>query len=115
MDTSIISTAHFDADHWLSVLGALVTITSTVASLVNHRVRGQLDAGTDPKKSLLALGSVLNFAAVNFDKGLQLLRMFKGVGTGATTTPAGTAHAAPVVDPTAPVAPETCPTCGRAF
>lgn len=113
MDTSIITSAPFDADHWLSVLGALVTITSTVASLVNHRVRGQLDAGTDPKKSLLALGSVLNFAAVNFDKGLQLLRMFKGVGAG-TGTGAGAAPGAPVVDPATPVAPETCPTCGRA-
>ena len=95
-------------DHWLSILGALVTLASALTSVINHRVRVQLDAGTEPTKALVAIGSALNFASVNIDKGLQLMRMLKSP----SAAPAADAASPLAVDPTT-AAPATCPTCGK--
>lgn len=99
-------------DHWLSILGAFVTLASALTSVINHRVRTKLDAGTEPTKALVAIGSALNFASVNIDKGLQLMRMFR---TGAAPVAAAPTEPAPTaVDPTT-AAPAACPTCGKAL
>lgn len=95
-------------DHWLSILGALVTLSSALTSVINHRVRVQLDAGAQPAKALVAIGSALNFAAVNVDKGLQLMRMLKSP----SAAPAADAAAPLAIDP-ATAAPAVCPTCGK--
>ena len=95
-------------DHWLSILGALVTLSSALTSVINHRVRVKLDAGVEPAKVLVAIGSALNFAAVNVDKGLQLMRMLKSPS--AAPTADAVAPAPEAVDPTTPA---TCSTCGK--
>lgn len=87
-------------DHILTVMGALVPLASALASIVNHQVRGAVEAGEAPSKKLLALGSMLNAASVNVDKAVQLAKMFKS------------APAAVAVD-AAPAEPAVCPTCGK--
>lgn len=108
METNLV-TGDPKIDHWLSILGALVTLSSALTSVINHRVRVQLDAGAQPAKALVAIGSALNFAAVNVDKGLQLMRMLR---TGAVPTADAAADAAAplAVDPATPA---PCPTCGK--
>ena len=107
METNLV-TGDPKIDHWLSILGALVTLSSALTSVINHRVRTKLDAGVEPAKALVAIGSALNFAAVNVDKGLQLMRMFKGTSPAPTTD-----AAAPLVIDPATAVPATCPTCGK--
>jgi hypothetical protein len=105
-------------DHWLSIIGAFVTLASALTSVINHRVRMKLDAGTEPTKALVAIGSALNFASVNIDKGLQLMRMFRGTSSSAPQAPVAAVPTEPTqplaIDPTT-AAPATCPTCGKAI
>lgn len=104
MDTATFTAAAATApstnlDYLLTVLGAFVPLASALASFVNHRVRKNLEAGTDAPKALLAAGSILNVASVNIDKAMQLAKML----------------AAAQQAPAAPTEPATvvCPTCGK--
>ena len=93
MDTATIEPNNLD--HLLAILGAFVPLASALASFVNHRVRKNLEAGTEAPKALLAAGSILNVASVNIDKAMQLAKMLS-------------ASEQPKASPE-PV----CPTCGK--
>jgi hypothetical protein len=73
--TSLQVTGNPTVDGVLSILGALIPLLSALTSLINHRVRKATEAGVMPDSKLLAVGSALNFASVNVDKGVQLAKL----------------------------------------
>ena len=79
-------------DHALTIIGALVPLLSAVASFVNHRVRQKTEAGFLPDSKLLAVGSILNVASVNFDKAMQLARLMAAAATNGTNGTAGSTN-----------------------
>ena len=78
-------------DHVLSILGALVPLMSALSSFINHWIRTQTSAGEKPSPVLLTMGSLVNVASVNLDKGVQFAKMATGKDvpqTDSTTPPA---------------------------
>lgn len=67
-------------DHILTIVGALVPLLSAVSSLLNHVIRSRQAAGQAVSPVLAGTGSVLNLAAVNLDKAVQLGKMAKNGG-----------------------------------
>lgn len=64
-------------EHILAIIGAVVPLLSTIASVINHVVRASLEKGEEPSKALVATGAVLNVGAVNLDKATQLVKMLR--------------------------------------
>lgn len=86
------------------VAGVVVTLLSGVASLLNHIIRKKTDAGEEVSKGLITAASVLNFLAVNLDKGVQLAKMATGKPvpvTAALPAPAPAPAPAPTEPPKA--------------
>jgi hypothetical protein len=65
-------------DHWLAVLGLVMSVSSTAASLLNARIRSALDMGEQVPALFVWLGLVVNYLAMNIDKAAQLHRLLKG-------------------------------------
>lgn len=85
-DTSPV-TGDARIDGFLAIVGAVVPLLSAVASFVNHIVRVKTDAGKTPAPGLLALGSAVNIASINVDKGIQLAKMMAALSVPQTKTP----------------------------
>ena len=58
----------------LAILGALVPLASALSSYLNHIVRTKQAAGEPVNPLLLTSGSMLNAAALNVDKGVQMAK-----------------------------------------
>ena len=62
----------------LAVAGVVVTVLSSVTSMLNHIIRAKTDKGEAVSPGLVRAVSILNFLAVNIDKGIQLGKMASG-------------------------------------
>lgn len=65
-------------DHWLAILGIVMSVSSAAASFLNGKVRAVLDAGETVPPPFLYLALAANYLAVNIDKAAQLHRLLKG-------------------------------------
>jgi len=74
-------------DGILAIVGALVPVFSALTSFVNHIVRVKTDAGQQPASGLLAVGTALNFASINVDKGIQLAKILAAMPVPQTKQP----------------------------
>jgi hypothetical protein len=61
-------------EHLLAIVGALVPLASALSSYLNHIVRTKQAAGEPVNPLLLTGGSMLNAAALNVDKAVQLAK-----------------------------------------
>lgn len=66
-------------DHVLSIVTAVVTVFSALASALNHVVRVRQTEGKPVAQALLGGAAVANLAAVNVDKAIQLVKLFRGL------------------------------------
>lgn len=64
-------------EHILAIVGAVVPLLSTIASIINQVVRSSIEKGEEPSKALVATGAILNVGAVNLDKASQLVKMLR--------------------------------------
>lgn len=81
----------------LAVLGALVPIMSLFSSMLNSSIRTRTDKGEKIAPALTFFASLLNFIALNLDKGIQMGKMAFGQAVINTVTAPVTA--APAVGP----------------
>jgi len=81
--TSLPVTGNPKIDGILAVVGLLMPLLSALTSFINHRVRKSTEAGLLPDSKLLAIGSALNFASVNVDKGVQLAKLMAAAAAAA--------------------------------
>lgn len=65
-------------DHWLAILGLVMSVSSTAASFLNAKVRAVLDAGEEVPGPFVYLALAANYLAINIDKAAQLHRLLKG-------------------------------------
>lgn len=91
--------------HILVIVGALVPLLSAVSSLLNHIIRVQSASGQAVSKALTTTASVVNFAAVNIDKGVQFAKMTRGLPVPETNVVNGVATP-PAEAPKDPAAPQ---------
>ena len=70
--------SHLSFGTIIRILGALVPLASALASFLNHIVRMKQAAGEPVNPLLLAGGSMLNVAALNVDKAVQLAKAMQG-------------------------------------
>lgn len=80
----------------LAVLGALVPLMSLFSSMLNSSIRARTDKGEKIAPLLTFFASVLNFIALNLDKGIQMAKMSFGQAVINTVT---APVSAPVVGP----------------
>ena len=74
----IPTTGHASFDHWLAILGTVVTLASFGATWTNGKIRNAIDAAEGVPAAFLYLSLVLNYGACNFDKVAQLHRLLSG-------------------------------------
>lgn len=63
----------------LELVGLLVPLFSTVASVFNGKVRAKQAAGEMISPLAAKAGAVLNVGAMNIDKAIQLMQVVKSV------------------------------------
>lgn len=63
----------------LEIVGVIVPLLSSLASLFNGKVRAKQAQGVEVPPFMAKAGAVLNVGAMNFDKAHQLLSMVKTV------------------------------------
>lgn len=61
----------------LEIVGVIVPLLSSLASLFNGKVRAKQAQGVEVPPFMAKAGAVLNVGAMNFDKAHQLLTMVK--------------------------------------
>lgn len=61
----------------LEIVGVIVPLLSSLASLFNGKVRAKQAQGVEVPPFMAKAGAVLNVGAMNFDKAHQLLSMVK--------------------------------------
>lgn len=94
----------------LTVLGALVPLMSLFSSMLNASIRARTDKGEKIAPALTFFASLLNFVALNLDKGIQMMKMAFGqavintVSAPVTAAPAVAALADPAKPADAPKA-----------
>lgn len=87
-------------DRALVVAGAVVPLLSAVASLLNHVIRKRVAAEQKVSPLLSGAGTVINLAAMNLDKAVQLVKLARG-------KPAPVALSVPVAPASLPAEPAT--------
>ena len=85
-------------DQILLIIGAILPILSLIAGFVNSAIRRKTEAGEVVSPVLATIGSILNFLAINLDKGVQQVKMAKGTYV-APALPAAAAAVVPAVTP----------------
>lgn len=65
-------------DHWLAVIGIVMSVSSAVASFFNGKVRAVLDAGEVVPVPFLYITLIANYLALNMDKAAQIHRLLRG-------------------------------------
>lgn len=81
----------------LVIAGAVVPLLSAVASLFNHIIRKRLEAKLSVSSFLSGVGTIVNLAAINLDKAVQLARLVQGKP--AAPVPLSPESKTPVVPP----------------
>jgi hypothetical protein len=71
-------TGNAKIDHLFTIIGLVMSVSSTAASVLNAKVRGVLDAGEEVPTPFLWLTLCVNYLALNMDKTAQLHRLLKG-------------------------------------
>lgn len=74
-------------DRALVIAGAVVPLLSAVASLLNHVIRKRVEAKLKVSPLLSGAGTVINLAAINLDKAVQLTRLARGKSAPPATLP----------------------------
>ena len=72
----------------LEIVGVIVPLLSSLASLFNGKVRAKQAQGIEVPPFMAKAGAVLNVGAMNFDKAHQLLTMVKSVTASKESTDA---------------------------
>lgn len=65
-------------DHWLAIIGLVMSVASAAASFLNGKVRDALDAGEEIPSLFLYTALVINSLAFNIDKAGQMQRLLRG-------------------------------------
>jgi hypothetical protein len=65
-------------EHALAIVGAIVPVASAIASALNQHVRDTQAKGETVPAWLLRLVAVVNVAALNGDKVVQLVKLVRG-------------------------------------
>lgn len=65
-------------EHALAIVGAIVPIASAIASALNQHVRDAQAKGEAVPSWLLHFVAVVNVAALNGDKVVQLVKLVRG-------------------------------------
>jgi hypothetical protein len=65
-------------EHALAIVGAIVPIASAIASALNQHVRDAQAKGETVPSWLLHIVAVVNAAALNGDKVVQLVKLVRG-------------------------------------
>lgn len=76
--SSMPITGNAKIDHFFTIVGLVMSASSTAASVLNAKVRATLDAGDDVPRPFLYLALILNYAAFNIDKAAQLHKLLRG-------------------------------------
>lgn len=76
--TPLPLTGNATLDHYLALVGVVVTVASASATFLNAKIRAALDAGEAVPSAFLYLALIANYAAVNIDKAAQLHRLLRG-------------------------------------
>jgi len=71
-------TGNAKIDHFFTIIGIVMSVASTAASVLNAKVRGVLDAGEEVPVPFLWMTLCVNYLALNMDKTAQLHRLLKG-------------------------------------
>ena len=79
MDIMSISTGNPKIDHWVGVVGTLVTVASFFAGSLNQKIRLAMDTEGEVPVPFLYAALVLNYLAVNLDKAAQMHKLLKGL------------------------------------
>lgn len=74
----LLVTGNATLDHWLAILGIVMSVSSTAASVLNGKIRAALDEGDEIPALFLYAGLVINTVALNVDKASQMNRLIKG-------------------------------------
>ena len=78
MEPIVPVTGNPTLDHWLAVIGLVMSVASAVASVINAKVRTALDEGYEIPALFLYTGLAANYCAFNVDKAAQIHRMLRG-------------------------------------
>lgn len=78
MEQIVPVTGNPTLDHWLAVLGIVMSVSSTAASLLNGKIRAALDEGHEIPALFLYTALVVNTVALNVDKAAQMQKLLKG-------------------------------------
>lgn len=73
-------------DNVLEIVGLIVPLLSSLASLFNGKVRAKQTQGLEIPPFMAKAGAVLNVGAMNFDKAHQLLTLVKTVADSKVAT-----------------------------
>lgn len=65
-------------DHWLAILGIVMSVSSTAASVINAKIRTALDEGHEIPALFLYTALAANYLALNVDKAAQLHKLLRG-------------------------------------
>ena len=71
-------TGNAKLDHWFTIIGMVVTVASTAATVLNAKIRAALDEGDEVPALFLYAGLIINTLAVNVDKAAQMQKLLKG-------------------------------------
>jgi|GEM_PF-2655481 len=71
-------TGNATLDHWMTIIGMVVTVSSAAATVLNAKIRATLDEGEEVPSLFLYAGLLVNTLAVNVDKAAQMQRLLKG-------------------------------------
>lgn len=71
-------TGNATLDHWLAILGLVMSVSSAAASFLNGKIRVVLDEGEDVPALFLYLALAVNVVAFNIDKAAQMQKLLRG-------------------------------------
>lgn len=78
MEETPLVTGNPRLDHYLAIIGLVMSMASAAASFINSKVRSVLDAGEDVPPLFLYAALAANYLAFNVDKAAQLHRLLRG-------------------------------------
>jgi hypothetical protein len=71
-------TGNATLDKCFAVVGLVMSVSSTAASVLNAKVRSTLDVGEEVPPLFLYLSLAVNYLALNIDKAAQVHRLLRG-------------------------------------
>jgi hypothetical protein len=65
-------------DHWLALAFMVTNTASIAASALNAKIRSAIDSEGEAPKPFIVAALVLNYAAFNIDKAMQMQKLLRG-------------------------------------